>query len=60
MIELEELKLILTIFKDATNSALLAYVAYILYGLVKVAIVVFPALAAFKFLISRMFVSETK
>lgn len=56
----EELKIIAEIFSNATNSALIAYSLYLLTPLIKTAMIVIPVYKGFTFLISRMFVNETK
>lgn len=56
---IEELKIIAEIFKNATDEALYAYLAFILYQLAKTAIIVFPILAAVKFTVGRIFVDAS-
>lgn len=55
----EELKLIAEIFKNATDGALYAYLGYLSYSLLKVAIVVFPILSGVKFIVNKVVVDET-
>ena len=55
---IEELKIIAEIFKNATDGALYAYLAFIAYQLAKTAMIVFPILSGVKFIVSRIFVDE--
>ena len=55
---IEELKLITEIFKNTTDAALYAYLAYLGYGLAKLGLVVIPSYKAITFTVGRIFVSE--
>lgn len=56
----EELKLIVDLFKNATENALYAYVSYLVYGLAKISIIVFPVASTVKYISNKLFVDETK
>lgn len=56
----DELKIIAEIFRNATDGALYAYIAYIVYQLAKVSIIVFPVIGAVKLFINKVFISEDK
>ncbi len=57
---IEELKVIAEIFKNATDGALYAYLAFIGYQLAKTSLIVFPILNGVKFLADKIFVDERK
>jgi len=53
---IEELKMIAEIFKTATDSALYAYVSFMIFKIISTAIVVFPILSTIKYLINKVFI----
>jgi len=55
---IEELKVIAEIFKTTTDTALYAYISFIMYKLAHTSLIVFPTFFGVKFLISRIFVDE--
>lgn len=55
---IEELKIIAEIFKNATDGALYAYLAFILYQLAKTSLIVFPILNGVKFIVSKIVVDD--
>ena len=55
---IEELKIIAEIFKSATDGALYAYLAFLAYQLIKVALIVFPILSGVKFIFNKIFVED--
>lgn len=55
---IEELKIISEMFQGLTDGALYAAIGFMVYKLFYLALIVFPCVSAFKFLIQRMFVNE--
>ena len=56
---IEELKVIAEIFKNATDGALYAYLAFIVFQLAKVCLYVFPITSLIKFIVGKVVVDET-
>lgn len=57
---IEELKIIAEIFKNATDGALYAYLAFIVYQLIKTSIWIFPIVGLVKYIVNRLVVDENK